>query len=350
MSQVGSIADRVATTIAVMKVIWQASVDLILLATVAIAATAQTSTEAPLPEVATLIQQAILQQRFAETKEQDYVFREDFNANTLTKECTWGPVCQPPFGGRRVNAWTSYRVLRYTTRHFEVFWLDGIRVARVLPENDSNQYGSTGSGEWTRNIPTSETELAVENQRVDSEIAEVRTLREQGKDVTSPDDPPQILFSRMLELCAFSNPRRQVIGGRPTILLDFAWNPSRTPTNANETLLKYFSGTVGIDEEDHGVEHVEGKFVADVRPNGGTIEVRKGTWVKVQNKRVDTGVWLLLHLRAWGEARYSGFELDGDGNLSAGAYRMFKTNTRILPGLTDVPTKPTSQPVSQPPH
>jgi hypothetical protein len=189
-----------------MKVIRQASIDLFLLSTVAIATIAQTPTEAPLPQVATLIQKTILQQRFAETKEQDYVFREDFNSNTLAKECTWGSICQPPFGGRRVNAWTSYRVLKYRTRHFEVFWLDGIRVARVLPENDSNQYGSTGDGEWTRNIPISETELVIENQRVDSEIADARALRAQGKDVSSPEDPPRFYFPECLNCAPFQTP------------------------------------------------------------------------------------------------------------------------------------------------
>ncbi|MGD0939680.1 MAG: hypothetical protein ABR905_08195 [Terracidiphilus sp.] len=337
VSQVGSIAKQAAITIAVMKNIWQAGVDLILLSTIAMMAGAQTLTEAPLPEAATLVQKAILQQQFAETKEREYVLREDFNSNTLRKECTRGQVCRPPFDDRKVHTWTNYQVLKYTTRHFEVFWLDGIRVVRVLPENNSNQYGTTGRGEWTRDIPTSESELAIENQRVDSEIAEARALRAQGKPITSPDDPPQILLSRMLELCVFSNPRREAIGGRSTILLDFAWNPTRTPTNANETLLKYFLGTVGIDEEDHGVEHVEGRFFADVKSEGGMIEARKGTWVKIQNKRMDTGVWLLLHLRAWGQARYSAFELDGDGNLSAGAYRKFQTTIRILPGLTEVP-------------
>jgi hypothetical protein len=349
-SQVGSIADQAATTIAVMKNIWQAGVDLILLSAVAMGASAEVLTEVPLPDVATLVQQAILQQRFAETKEREYVFREDLNSNVLRKECTWGQVCQPPFGGRKVYTSTSYQVLKYTARHFEVFWLDGIRVARVLPEDKSNQYGSTGEGEWTRDIPTSESELAVENERVDREVAEARALRAQGKRITSPDDLPQISLSRMLELCVFSNPRREVIGGRPTILLDFAWNPSRTPTNANETLLKYFSGTVGIDEQDHGVEHVEGKFVADVKSDGEMIAARKGTWVKIQNKRVDTGVWLLLHLRAWGQARYSAFQLDGDGNLSAGAYRKFQTTTRILPGLTEAPKEAPTRPAPQLPY
>jgi hypothetical protein len=112
--------------------IGQASVDLIRLSTVAMAASAQTSKRAALPEVTSLVQQAILQHRFAETKEQDYVFREDLNSNTLRKEFTWGSVCQPPFGGRRVHSWRNYQVLKYTTRHFEVFWLNGI-LSHVAP-------------------------------------------------------------------------------------------------------------------------------------------------------------------------------------------------------------------------
>jgi hypothetical protein len=193
-----------------MKVAWQASRGLILLTTLAVAANAQTSAGTTLPEIATFVQQAILQQRFAKTKERDYVFREDFNSNKLGNECTWGSACQPPFGGRSVSPWTNYQVLKYTTRHFEVFWPDGVLVARILPDDNSNQYGTTGRGEWTRDIPTSETELAVENQRVDSEIAEARALRARGKEIASPDDPPQILLSKMLELRTFSNPRRQV--------------------------------------------------------------------------------------------------------------------------------------------
>jgi len=37
-------------------------------------------------------------------------------------------------------------------------------------------------------------------------------------------------FSRLLELCTFSNPRRQTVEGRSTILLDFACGPSGSPS------------------------------------------------------------------------------------------------------------------------
>ena len=62
------------------------------------ATNADTQSSTPLPEVTALIRQAILQQRFAESKEQEYVFREDTNDIRLRKECTWAPKCPAPFG------------------------------------------------------------------------------------------------------------------------------------------------------------------------------------------------------------------------------------------------------------
>jgi hypothetical protein len=147
----------------------------------------------------------------------------------------------------------------------------------------------------------------------------------------------------MLELCAFSNPRRQVVDGRSTILLDFAC-PSVKPSSVNEALLEFFSGTIGIDEEDHAVQHVEGKFLADVRLEGGAIKIRNGTRVTITNRRVDTGIWLLSRLDARGEARYFAFTIDGDGHIFTGNYRKFHATSRILPGYTEVPTNSPAPP------
>jgi hypothetical protein len=185
---------------------WQATVVLILLTNVAIIAGAQSPAELPMPEVATLVQQAILQQRFAESREQDFVFREDTNDIRLRQECTWAPKCPAPFGVPGVKG-VAFQVVHYAEHHFEVFWLDGVRVARVLPSCDHCGTGTGHVEAFIRNIPISDNELAIENQRVDSEVAEARALRAQGKDASSTGDPPQILLSRMLELCAFSNRR-----------------------------------------------------------------------------------------------------------------------------------------------
>jgi hypothetical protein len=326
---------------------WQAKGVLILVSVVAIVASAQSS--APLPDVTVLVRQAILQQRFAELKEQDYVFREDVGSNKLRKECTWAPRCPAPAGVPGVRA-VSYLVLSDTTRHFEIFWLDGIRVARILPEPISTHTNDAVHGDWTMAIPTSDSELAVENQRVDSEVAEAKALRAQGKDASSPDDPPQILFSRILKLCAFSNSRRQVVEGRSTILLDFVCNPSGRLANMNEALLRSFSGTARIDEEDHAVQQMEGRFLSNVNLNGGNVKIRKGTHIEIVNRRVDRGIWLLSGLVAWGEARYFSFTLDGQGYINAGNYRKFRAISRILPGFAEVPANSPAPPLPKPPQ
>jgi len=288
------------------------------------ATNADTQSSTPLPEVTALIRQAILQQRFAESKEQEYVFREDTNDIRLRKECTWAPKCPAPFGVPGVKG-VAFQVVNSSERNFEIFWRDGIRVALVLPPCGSCD--PIPRQNWMQNIPVSGNELAEEDQRVDSQVAAAKALRAQGEDADSPDDPPQILFSRLLEMCTFSNPRRQIAEGRPTILLDFACDPSAKPVSANEAFLKSFSGTVGIDEEDCAVQHVEGKFDADVNLDGANIVIRKGTRVTVTNVRVGAGIWLPSSLDARGEARYFAFSIDGDGHMFAGNYEKLLTTS-----------------------
>ncbi|HUB16987.1 MAG TPA: hypothetical protein VL990_00030 [Acidobacteriaceae bacterium] len=302
---------------------WPAKVVLILISTAAMIASAQST--APLPELATLIRRTIQQQRFAESKEQDYVFREETNDIRLPTACTWAPRCN------------YFRVVQYTEHNFEIFWLDGVRVARVLPTCDHCGQGAGPEDSFIMNIPVSATELALENQRVDREVAEAKALRAQGKNPSSPGQPPQILLSRMLELCTFSNPRRQKVDGRSTVLLDFAWNPAANPMNASEALLEPFSGTVGIDEEEHAVQHIEGSFFNDVKLDGGNIKIHKGTRITLTNRRVESGIWLLSRLDAWGEGHYFGFAIDGAGHIFVGHYRKFRVSTRILSGSSEAP-------------
>jgi hypothetical protein len=301
---------------------WQSTLFLVPLAFVGMIAGGRPSTEAPLPDVNTLVRQAILAQRFAESREQEYVFREDTNDIRLRKECTWVPKCPAPSGVPYVKG-VAYQVVHYSEHHFEIFWRDGIRVALVLPP--CNSCDPIPRQNWMQNIPVSGSELAVEDQHIESQVAAARELRAQGKGDGSPDDPPQVPFSRLLELCTFSNPRRQTVEGRSTILLDFACGPSGKPVSAYEALLKSFSGMVGIDEEDCAVQHVEGKFGADVNLEGGNIKIRKGTRVTVTKVRVDAGIWLLERFYARGEARYFAFTIDGDGNMFAGNYQKLRS-------------------------
>lgn len=323
----------------------------------AMMASAQSGAEQPLPEVTTLIQQTISHQRLLEENERDYVFREHVTLNKLRKECTWAPQCPgDPSPGHSL----AYEVLHYTGLEFEIFWLDGIRVAREMPT--CQRCPNIEADDLTQTIPISDSELAAENQRLDNEIAAAKELRAQGKDPSSTDVPPQMRLSKMLELCRFSNPRRQVIEGRPTrlldftvkgrptILLNFTCGSSAKPVSAVEGILRSFSGSIGIDEEDRAVQRVDGRFLADVRLDGGNIKIRKGTRVAIETVRLDSAIWALAAVTVWGEARYFDLVLDGNGYIFAGQYRRFDATSRILPGVSVVPSDPPKPPRSDASH
>src|SRR5437870_5358961 len=135
---------------------WQAKVVLILLSIVAMIASGQSSVS--LPDVTTLVRQAILQQRFAESKEHDYVFREDASDIRLRKECTWAPQCPASFGVPGVVG-VAFHVINHTEHRFEIFWLGGVRVARVLPPCDHCGQGTGAAEAYLMNIPISDIEF-----------------------------------------------------------------------------------------------------------------------------------------------------------------------------------------------
>jgi hypothetical protein len=299
----------------------------ILLANVVMRAPMQS--EPVLPDVTMLVQQTVLQQHLAESEEQHYVVREDTNDIRLSKKCMWAPRCPAPFGLDK-EAGVAYRVLNYSEKHFEVFWLDGVRVARALPACDGCPHGLGPVEYLVTDIPISGAELAAENERVDRELAEAKSLRAERKDASSHADPPPIQLSRVLEVCTVSNPRRETLESRSTILLDFACNTSEATLSAADRVLKPLAGTIGIDEEDHAVQHVEGKFLDEV-DLGGDIRVKKGTRVTITTRRVAPGIWLPSRLDARGEGRYFGFAISGDGHIFWGKYRRFRSTSTILP-------------------
>lgn len=308
---------------------WQSTLVLAPLAFGAFFASAQSSVEAPLPDVPALVQQAIQRQQFAESREQGYVFRLDVNDISLKKECTWAPKCPTPGGVPGVKG-VAFQVIHSSERHFEIFWRDGVRVAVVLPPCGSCD--PVPRQNWMQNAPVSGNELAVEDRVVESQIAAAKAAHARGQEVDSPDDPPQLHLSKLLELCSFSSPRRQTVESRASIQLDFACNLSGTPRNADEALLKSFSGTAWLDEEDRAIQRVEGRFDADVNAEGRNVMVRKGTRVTITNTRVDAGLWLLSSFDARGEGRYFGFTIDGDGHIFAGNYQKLADMSETLSG------------------
>ena len=140
----------------------------------------QSDSEKPLPDIPTLMRQVEANQRMAETVERDYIYREQ---NQLQER-------------------DSHDAVKKTeSAEVEVFWINGVRVVRVLRKNGKD---------------LSPDELRKENDRIEGVVKKAKDRREKADAAGRETDShgrDEITVSRILELGAFSNPRRELVRG-----------------------------------------------------------------------------------------------------------------------------------------
>jgi hypothetical protein len=157
----------------------------------------------------------------------------------------------------------------------------------------------------------------------------------QGKQTNSRGDE-EITASRLLELGAFTNPRRVQLNGRNTIAVDYAGDPKAKTRNRSEDVIKDLVGTAWIDERDHVLARVDGHFVNAFKIGAGLIvNVQKDTRFSMVQTKVNDEVWLPARLEGQGAIRaILFFSFNGSGQIVNSDYRKFRTTSTILPGVT----------------
>jgi hypothetical protein len=273
----------------------------------------------PLPDVAGLMRQVEANQRTSEAIEKDYIFHEATQFDKLDGHD---------------------QVKKTETSESDIFWLNGVQVSRLVRKDGKDL--------------TAE-EYKKEGERIDALAAKARERRDkadgQGKE-TDPQGHEEITLSRILELGAFSNPRREVVDGRDTIAVDFTGNPNAKTRNYSEGVFRELAGTVWVDEEDKSIERLEGHFDHDFKMGGGLlVNVKKGTWFRARLARLHNEVWLPAEFEADGHARYLlFFNLNGHVRLHFSDYRKFRATSTILPGVTAVKPDEEDTPPPAPPE
>ena len=277
----------------------------------------QAAPDRPLPDTNTLMRQVEARERIADKIHKSYIYRES----------------------RQMENFDSHDAVKKTeTEESEIFWLSGVRVERLLKKDGK---------------PLSADEQKKENERIDKDVAKVQERHEkneaEGKDPHRNND--DITFARVLELGAFSNPRRQTVNGRDTILVDYTGDPKAKTHNIAEGIFRELAGTVWIDEQDHVIQHVEGHFMNDFKVGGGLVaSVRKGTWFKFTTAKVNDEVWFPQDMEGSGHARYLlFFALNGHLHVTDRDFRKFKATSTLLPNVTPVDPNATPAPPSPPP-
>jgi len=257
----------------------------------------------PLPDIATLMHEVEARQRESETVEKDYIYH---SVETGVELDGHGAVKKT-----EVN-------------EYDVFWLDGVPVRKLTRKNGK---------ELTAD------EARKESERIDKEAAKAKERREKedakGKE-TDPQGHDEVTVSRLLELGAFTNPRRVQIDGRDTIVADYTGDPRAKTHNSFENVIRDMAGTIWVDERDKTIAKLQGHFVDNFKLGGGLlVSIRKGTNFELQQKRVNGEVWLPARVEGNGEARaFLFFKFNGSLTVVDSDYRKFKTSTTILPAGT----------------
>ena len=224
--------------------------------------------------------------------------------------------------------------------------IDGIRVDRVVAKDGK---------------PLTDEEKKKEDEKVDKEVAHGKQRRDElvAKGQASADHGEALMpAARFLELGTFSNERREMFEGRPTIVMDYAGDPKAKTKTEFEGIVRDLVGVVWVDEADHALVQLEGHFLKDFKVGAGLIaNVHGGTHFTARMQKVNDEVWLPAEVDGVGTARFLLFvKIDGKMKMVTSDYRKYRTGATIKPSYREIgpdgkviPDAQGQQPTGNPP-
>lgn len=272
----------------------------------------QAAVEAPLPDIGTLMREVETNQRAAEQVRKKYTYR----AASVVEETD-----------------NNGRIKKTESDVREFLFTEGVLVERIVEKNGK---------------PLTDKEKQKEDERVEKQIKEAKERRakaeREGKTTTSRGNEV-LSVARILELGAFSAPRRQLFKGRSTILVDYTGDPHAKSHNTFENVFKDLVGTVWIDEQTRSLVRAEGRFIDNFHIAGGLfVNIQKGLHFSFEQTLINGEVWLPADIRGEGSARIMLFaHIQGRQHSTFSDYRKFQSSATILPGVTEVPDPPPAE-------
>lgn len=255
---------------------------------------------APLPPLRELLLDLDRNEKSVEAKGRDYTYHVHFEGQEFDGK-----------GG----------VKKTSNSDAESFTIDGVRVNRVVAKDGK---------------PLSPEDTKKENERIDKDVQKARDRREKhadkGEDTNGRGDPV-IPVSRILELGTFTNERREVLAGRPTIVMDYAGNKDVKTHGPAEGIIRDLVGTVWVDEADRVLVQGRGRFLSDFKIAGGLVmNIHKGFSFEFQASKVNADAWLPASFSGQGSARVLLFRgVNGSLRATMSNYRKFRTEVKVNP-------------------
>lgn len=262
---------------------------------------AQEPSENPLPDISSLMHEVEEHQRLSEAILKNYLYHED---------------------ARRAD--DHGRVIE--RQEYDVFWLNGVEIHKLTRKNGRD---------------LTPEEKRKEEERIDKEVSKAKERKRKAEEKGEQTDShghEEVTVSRFLLLGHFTNPRRELLNGRNTIVVDYAGNPKAATKNRLEDVIRNLAGTIWIDESDRAIVRLEGHFIDNYKVGAGLfVNIRKNTNFQVIQKKINGEIWLPSEVSGNGSARLLLFvNFTGSVHVVDSEYRRFKTSATILPGVATV--------------
>ena len=177
--------------------------------------------------------------------------------------------------------------------------------------------------------PLSPEDAQKEQQRVDKEVAKLKSQENKPS-----KDQIRLSASALLKLATFSNPRREVLNGRPTLVFDYKGNPQAPARDLSDEIMRDLAGTLWVDERDNAILRLNGTLQQNFHVAGGLlVNIKKGSWFDFTEAPVNGEIWFPTEFTAHVDGRFLLFKgFNGDARDTFSDYKKLKTSMTILPG------------------
>jgi hypothetical protein len=120
----------------------------------------------------------------------------------------------------------------------------------------------------------------------------------------NPRPQPRRNLEDIADALNFTVDRREIVNGRPFILVNFAARPNAKPQTREGKIVRAFTGTIWVDEDAREIERMEGVAVDDLSLGFGLVaRLNEGTKVYVKREPFRDGLWVPTTVRFTGEGR-----------------------------------------------
>lgn len=195
-----------------------------------------------------------------------------------------------------------------TVSVYEVFPVAGYGVVRKLVSENGKPLSAERAGR--------------EAKHISEELAKAAHGERQGEeDIT-------IHVADFLRACDFLFPRREKLGEREAIVMDFRPRAGFEPRTKGEAVVSRLVGAIWIDPTDQQVIRLDSRLAEGYSMAGGmTIKIRPGSSLVFEQTRMADGVWLPSYARANIAAKvFLFFGVDVNNTWEYSDYKRFTTS------------------------